>query len=929
MANVRVTKKPTAKVTSLGAPTREGGGSHKMTAKWKVPSGATNGKSNKRFGGLDVTWTIGTSGGNRVYSGHTGNEGMTSNSKDLNWFPCGSGNLTRASFYPLSGDRLNFVKVSVRGTNSKGKGPWAEATRQFGPPAAPTVSALSQNADTGVVSCTVKTDPGNEYAERHDTRVQVIVTDSRRGTWVAQDWTTTATEVTVSQDVPDRMTLAYGQYVQVTVKACARGYAGDSWWPQQQITVSYPALATIHGVDARSKDVRDKVTVRISTNSQWWQPVTGVRLQKLVSSTYRSAEAIPANAGWENTNIVDNDQCSALSVGVADLIPDPGRYTWVRLKTWNQHEALFYRYTAPARVQSLETPLPTAADDAVELASLTPGADGRSAVAVMAWDRDGTDDSNLTQLTWSEDENAWRSTEGPEDYEFEWDDGPATVGGVRYNKSATVHIAGLKEGTKYFARARRHMTGDNESYGPWSKTLDVLPTTAPSSVSLVAPAFVPRGSAIELSWTFDGGSTQTGWKVSSGDVVVASGSDALGSCVLDADRVGELAGSSESVELAVSVSTGGAWVSSEACEVRLADPPVVSVDLAPTLTAQPVSFAVSCSTAATLSVVITSQGVQGDLPGGTRTQPAGDCVWSEQLAPEWDEDGGALATTVTAPAGLDLWDRARYTVSVSATDEETGLRSAEVLAETEVAWAHQAPAPGDSIAVTPSDATDEDGNRAITCDVALAASDGMAAGDVYDVYRVTSDGPYQIAADVPPGTTVTDPYAPYGGGALAYRVACRTPDGDVDWDDYPYELDADELRIDFGTSYVELPYNLAVSDAWSKDFESRRHLDGTEEGYWNEGATRRGSLSTDLIRVEGAAAAVALRELARHAGQCFVRTPDGCAYAADVEVGGMAASYGSSALAVSLDATEVAPGPQWWATAPDDGEIEDEGEVGG
>lgn len=116
------------------------------------------------------------------------------------------------------------------------------------------------------------------------------------------------------------------------------------------------------------------------------------------------------------------------------------------------------------------------------------------------------------------------------------------------------------------------------------------------------------------------------------------------------------------------------------------------------------------------------------------------------------------------------------------------------------------------------------------------------------------------------------------------------------------------MRIDFGNEYVELPYNVDVSDGFEKDFEARHHYGGGRpEGYWNEGVSRHSSLSTDLIRVADAEVARRVRMLAQHVGPCFVRLPNGCAFEADVQVTDLSEGHASSAIAVALDVTEVSP----------------------
>ena len=270
-------------------------------------------------------------------------------------------------------------------------------------------------------------------------------------------------------------------------------------------------------------------------------------------------------------------------------------------------------------------------------------------------------------------------------------------------------------------------------------------------------------------------------------------------------------------------------------------------------------------------------------------------------------------TSVELPNGLDLWDGASYDVTVTTKDGETGLDSDPATAELVCSWAHQAPDPPDGVAVTPRDETDADGRRMLSAVVLLVAPEGAGDGDVCDVWRVTPDGPCLVAEGVSPSATVTDPWAPFGGDTLAYRVSMRTTDGDVSWRDYAYVLPCDSLRVDFGDEYVELPYDIAISDAFSKDFESRAHLDGTRSGYWSAGADRKASLSTDVVRVTEPEKAMALRRLARHDGPCLVRTPDGCAYEADVEVS-LDSSHATSRLAVALDATEVSPSGEYMAT---------------
>jgi hypothetical protein len=173
-----------------------------------------------------------------------------------------------------------------------------------------------------------------------------------------------------------------------------------------------------------------------------------------------------------------------------------------------------------------------------------------------------------------------------------------------------------------------------------------------------------------------------------------------------------------------------------------------------------------------------------------------------------------------------------------------------------------------------------------------------------------------------------DTFAPFSsGGELAYRLCTRTPDGDIDWTDIPYTLKSSGMRIDWDGKHVELPYNVSISDSWEKGFELRQHLDGTQAGYWDAGASRKASLSTDVIKVESAEQRELLAALAKYAGACFVRTADGCAYPADVQVESYGVSYESGAVPVTISATEVALTDEH-RIAPNDWEDEESAESG-
>lgn len=958
MANVAITKKPTAKVRYMTAPSRASGGSRTMSVKWDLASTATDTQRADRISGFEILWDVIMYTKDKKKTKKIlhrqykdSNTGLRTASLNLNEFTSKEdGPKVRDDFYPGREQankgslwRVTTVRCFVRTYNAKGNGSWVSTSTDFKLPRAPSVSQLAQSEDSGTVSCTVSIDAGNDLYEVYNGRWELDVVDSSNNTAAGKyhgvGWIARGSTGTVSWDVSDRMRLTYDQYVKVTVVAWARGFFGDSNKVTRETYVSWPARPTITGIDftksGTNVDPDGKTTVRVNTNysrvnnKNVQHPVTGVKLQALQGTTYKKASDIPATeaGNWVDLGAVDDGECTALSAATSELRPDADEVTWVRVKAWNQFEDIFYLYSTPKRLEELEWAAPTAAQDAAVITSLVSGDDGKSAVATIGWH---DDNSTHTEISWSQSPNAWRSTDEPDIYGFDWDDGAITVGGVTYNHSATVHIAGLTEGSTYHVRARRYRETDDlttyGSYYPLNGTLTVTPATSPESVVLSVPEFVARGEALPVTWAYASDAMQTMWQLVTGDIttetdqegktvawvdepmrVVAEGTDSAGSYVIQPDRVASIT-DNDSVTLAVIMSTGGMPVASEAVEVRVADAPTVSVS-ASDVSAQPVSFGVTCSVAASLAVVVTARGSAGEDEILLRPQAGGDALWSAVVMPEWTASGGAKTATVDVSQTLDFRDGAAYEVSVIATDIETGLQSVRATADFEVSWSRQAPEPPEGNIVTVSDTTDSEGYRTRGATIALPDSQSFASGDVMDLYRVTVDGPSLVGSSLQPATTVFDRYAPFGGTDMRYRVAVRTADGDVAWRDYSYTFgDPDpmstSLRIDYGTDYVEVDRGVTISDGYEKDVKTRKHLDGTTSAYWNAGVSRTSSIAGALIRVYEDDVDAAIRGLARYVGPVMVRTSMGHAYTANVDVS-LGTSKTSAGETASLKITAV------------------------
>ena len=961
-----IIKKPSLAVSKLSAPTRSG---YNMTATWKTPSDLVDKKQCDRATSLDIKWQLEIPGKNPKAVIHQANEKATSSTINLNNLKVGSKTYTRSSFYPFTTAKLTKVYATVTTKNGKGTGKAVTASRAFGIPRAPVISGFTFNPENGVISCVVETNAGGDYYERYDTVYKMTITDTRTGkTWNHYNSSSTSTSITLSYNVSDYQQLSFTQYVKVYVEAYARGYVGDSNKVSRTAYVSYPGQVSILGVSVTGKTGADKCTVRVNTNSTAQHPVDQVRLEYLADCDYATEASIPGSESWTDSNIIDDAACTALTVPVSSLLPSKGKYSWIRIKSWHYNEDVLFRVSKYVRVRALETPMPTAADDEITIISASPGADGESLVIVLGWNADGQDDSDGTELTWSDEEDTWKSTQTPESYTFEWSDGARTVGQITYRDSATITIKSLQQGTKYYIKARRYMEGEKTTYSPYSNTETAITSETPESIVASCDRYIPKGKSLPIYWTFSGNGVQKKWQiVSSGGVVIANGTDTITSTKISAERLASMA-TNNSLSFTVQVSTGGAYVVSETQTVSIVDNPTLALTAPASLTAQPYSFSVTSNAICDLILIVTSQGAVGQFPEGVKRQVAGDTIFSDVISPVWTENNSIFSATVQLPPGLDFWDLGKYTISVVARDRTTELLSAEQLASFSVAWTNQAvdihptttysisadatvdddktyytydsstetylpvvDPVGDEdpsaegwyeatvtnyVTLTPINTTDATGFHRLAVQISLTPPPGCNTTDLYDIYRLTGDGAVLIGQSFPLTKETVDEFAPFGEDmTLKYRIALRTVDGDVSFADFEYVQDCSNLRFDWATGFLEFPYNLSIGDTYKKDVEFRSHMDGSIDGYWNQNIERNGKLSTDVIRVEQQEEIDMARQLARYAGPVFVRTPEGTAYEADVQVSDMSGTN-NTIMAIAIDAVEVNATPEFLLPTP-------------
>ena len=939
---------PNAEVSGLGQPVRTTSGSntHIMKATWKVPSTLTNNKNGRRATGLQVSWSLGIKGTDPQSVKETSNESLTESKINLNNLKIGKTTYTRNSFYPNTTKLLHYVTVKVQATNSKGETKGVEATRKFTLPNKPSIGGFSFNS--GTVSTTITSDAGNGYAERYDTEYTTSIYSSITKKTTSTTSTSTSTSIPVSYDYGAYQSLGDDQYIQITVSAINRGYKGKTDPVTKSAYISQPNAPTFAG-KTPIETKADRAIVYIKTNASTQHPVTGVRLQYLANTTYSRVEDIPQSLEPDDYDVEDNANCTALVIDKPTIAPDAGKYSWVRIKTWSWDESVanLCKTSEWKRVTGYETKEETASDDKIVIASVVAGANGTSVKATLGFNNDG---NTGTELSWSNEEDAWTSTEEPNVYEFTWfSNTPVTVGGTTYPRSAVITIKGLEPFTKYWIKARRYLDGNGTSYSQYASTTCNVSSDSKQvaeSVTAMCRGIVPKGESLQVYWAFSSNNIQKDWKiVSTSDKVIASGSGSVGAAQVSAEAL-EASAVNGTVSFRVYASSGSEDAESNILTTTIMEKPSLSLNVTPTLTAQPFGFTATVSTPCSLMVIVTSEGAVGQFPTGIKRQTEGDTIYSDIIEPEWTAGVNNYTTTVTLPNELDFWDLGRYTVSVTAIDLTSGLRSDESRVSFDVDWTHKAEEPFDYVTITPIDDIDDTGQHIKAAQIelvpptscyVLTTDTEVAEGkkyydlvseefvpaepigsenpseegwyelndDVYDIYRYTGDGAVLIGESFPLEYTGTDLYAPFGSLITnSYRIALRTPDGDVNYSDIDYDADGDYLKFNWGGLSVDLPYSVSISDSYEKSVELRQHMDGSVDGYWNNNIMRRGSLSTDAIKIIQQNDINLVRQLARYAGAVFVRTPEGSAYEANVQVTDLS-NKNRAVLSVAIDATEI------------------------
>lgn len=825
----------------------------------------------------------------------------------------------RSKYHPVTADRyLSKVTAAVLFYDWTSNHPLStqnqtKVSYTFKTPKAPVWGDFSYDSSTGSISCDLTVPDGDEQQEVYDTEYYVTRKDhlNAKERTVVKNTTTKEKSITVTFDnIPDAGNLSYDGWIDIKFYARTRGLAGNSSWVSKLYTIARPLRTAIKKITVNGASAPGAadggIIILINSKANSYHPVDTFELQRLANTPINSVEQARLSQNWQSVeNTVDDKTCSGFVDSLLSFELVRGNHVWYRIKSTRSG---FIEYGDPKKAEGVDVFVNPVYNDIVKIDSLTPGEDSESLKVVIGWD---TDDSNGTEISWSEHGDAWQSTEQPSVYNVPdiWEDVDErgqpvpTVQGKQH--SASLVIRGLSEGVAYYVKARRYFNdGDKFTYADTyattsESTYPITITTALKKVYLLAPQYVARGEGARVSWTYDSDAEQKSWvlyrHVDNVKTIVASGEDNLGSTALDKDILASV----DELVLSVSVSVGNDHVESDPVTVKVVDAPVLMAITDSVLKSQPMRFYAACDMSEVdLVAKVYSRGIASGTPDGEKVQTYGDVVWSDKVSPTWvlNEDGRYYAITVL-PEKLDFMNGGVYTLEVTGVSASTGLSSDKSEMNFEVNWIHQAHLPGPDTEVFPNSST-------MSALIYVDKPDNWQQGDVYDVYRVSNDTVDLIAEGQEYGTRARDNWTPFGKGiGLYYRIANRTKDGDVQWADYVYDLYGYQLRFDWGSGeYVDLPYNLQLKSQYDKNYEMHTHLDGSTSGHWNPGFKKTDNFTTKLVRIEDNLVANQLRSLGEYPGPAFVRTPDGGAYQANVTVSGIDNNYDDLLLGITVKA---------------------------
>lgn len=495
------------------------------------------------------------------------------------------------------------------------------------------------------------------------------------------------------------------------------------------------------------------------------------------------------------------------------------------------------------------------------------------------------EDAISAELSWADHDDAWESTDEPSNYDID-------------NKQIESWvIAKLDVGKRWYFRVRLIGSDSGEEViGPWSAIYSYNLSTVPDKpVLILNKSVINADSIVTARWGYTSEddteqqyadvclATINDGEITYGDVISHTGENRT----VDIIRTWET-GETYYLCLRVTSTSGQQSEWSDPAPLYVADPIEMTVehsleedengDLI--LTEMPLTVtATGAGTAGqTVVSIVRAENYHIYRPDDSDF----DGFEGEDIASVVQGGEGLVTLTVDDLVGA-LDDGAKYILKCTVIDDygQTEYEEYPFI----VAWTHQAGKPKAEVTV------DEWQRIAVITPI---APDNWQEGDVCDIYRISSDKPELVVKGAEFGTKYVDPYPAFG-FQCGHRIVTRTANGDyitagneLAWfladSDVGDVLEESAMIIDVNGAQIELPYNIELQNAWTKDFKRTTYLGGSVQGDWNPAVTRDLSANTTILRGRDLDLQIALRGLAGYAGSAHIRTPDGSSLTCDIQV---------------------------------------------
>lgn len=518
----------------------------------------------------------------------------------------------------------------------------------------------------------------------------------------------------------------------------------------------------------------------------------------------------------------------------------------------------------------------------------------RDGEVVVTWSWSWSAGTNGMEISWSQNPNAWESTDQPSTFIV------SDINAPRWR------IADLDStDTWYFRLRQTRENGDTVSYGPYSDpvSIDLFSDTEEyeSPILQLSNSVIHAEQEFKATWTYDSPNNlpqeyaeireltyeddepvYSEWfchtEVEQHLIITAPDSWVTGSVHLLCARVrcenSEMTEWSNPVSIAIAdpVTCEISDTSLEEVTIETSDDPRTVLSL----TEMPLVITVNgASESGTTMVNIERvEDYHIDRPDESVFHGyAGETVYS------YSQNGSSEITIDSGSLIGYLDDGAVYKLVATVIDPLGQIATDEI--QFEVHWSHQALMPEATVEIL-----EEYGVAKLT----PIAPTGTEQTDVCDIYRLSVDKPELVYANAEFGTAYIDPYpviGEFGGYRFVFKTANNdyiTEDNVIAWLDETTSYNTLDNIIDFGGDRVNLRYNVDLSNAWSKDFNETHYLGGSVQGDWNPSVSRTASVSGVAILATDHETIESIRRLAVYSGVCHIRTRDGSSFDANIDV---------------------------------------------